>query len=248
MAKQIAFHSFRRGTGCTSVMASAAAIKAQAGKRIGIVDANLQSPGAHILFSLSGHDISHTLNDFLLGECAIEDAIYAVGNSVSVPKGQVYLLPASDNVATNMRILKNDLDIGLLTEAYTQFSSKYNLDYLFIDTGSGLNEIVLASLTVTDATLTIMRLDEQAYQGAAITLSMIKNIPALKIMIVANDVPAFYNLREIQATLAEKFGTEVNAVLPHAEQFLTLGSKDIFMMRHPQHPFTETLRGMVDQL
>ena len=136
----------------------------------------------------------------------------------------------------------------MLTEVYAQFSSQYNLDYLFIDTGSGLNQAVLASLAVSDTTLVIMRLDEQDYQGVATTLTLAKHMEVPQVLTVVNGVPTKYDLQDVQKTVAEKFETDVVAALPHSEHFLTLGSKEIFVTRYPQHPFTEALRKLVNQL
>ena len=248
MTKRISFHSFRRGTGRSSLMACITALMAKKGKRVGIIDANLQSPSAHILFGLTDNEISKTLNNYLWEECGIGEIAYDVGDSVGAPRGQTYLVPASDDMVEIMRILKEGFEVRILTEAYAQFSSQYNLDYLFIDTGSGLNESVLASLAVSDIALVIMRLDEQDYQGVATTLTLAKYMDVPQVLTVVNSVPPSYDLKDVKHTVAEKFNTDVAVALPHSEQFLALGSKDIFVMRYPQHPLTEALREMVGKL
>ena len=248
MEKRIAFHSFRRGTGRSSLMASTTVLMAKKGKRVGIIDANLQSPSAHILFDLPDDDITASLNNYLWNECEIGDIVYDVGRSVGVPRGQVYLLPASDDMVEIMRILKEGFEVARLTEAYAGFASQYNLDYLLIDTGSGLNQTVLASLAVSDTVLVIMRLDEQDYQGVATTLSLARRMEVPHVLTVVNGVPSTFDLQDVRNTIARKFETEVIAVLPHSEQFLALGSQEIFVRAYPKHPFTLALQGMVTHL
>jgi len=248
MEKRIAFHSFRRGTGRSSLMTNTTALLAKKGKRVGIIDANLQSPSAHILFGLPDDDISFTLNDYLWDQCKIGDIAYDVGLSVGAIRGSVYLIPSSDDMVEIMRILKEGFDVARLTEAFASFSSQYNLDYLLIDTGSGLNQTVLASLAVSDTILVVMRLDEQDYQGVATTLALAKRMEVPEVLTVINGVPSTFDPQDVRATIARKLETRVLAVLPHSERFLALGSQRIFIMDYPEHPFSQALEKMVAQL
>ena len=68
MAAIVSVHSFRGGTGKSNTTANVAAILALSGKRVGVIDADIQSPGIHVLFGLAGDDISASLNDFLFGK------------------------------------------------------------------------------------------------------------------------------------------------------------------------------------
>lgn len=248
MEKRIAFHSFRRGTGRSSLMTNTTALLAKKGKRVGVIDANLQSPSAHILFGLPDVDISHTLNDYLWNQCGIGDIAYDVGAAVGAPRGGVYLIPASDDMVEIMRMLKDGFEIARLTEAFTDFSGQYDLDYLLIDTGSGLNQTVLACLAVSDTILVVMRLDEQDYQGVATTLALARRMEVPRVLTVVNGVPSTFDPRDVRATIARKFETDVLAVLPHSERFLALGSQRVFVMDYPEHPFTGALGDMVAQL
>ena len=50
--KIVSIHSFRGGTGKSNTTANLASQVALAGKRVGIVDTDIQSPGIHVLFGL----------------------------------------------------------------------------------------------------------------------------------------------------------------------------------------------------
>src|SRR5512136_2134217 len=100
MAKIISIHSFRRGTGKSNLVANMAALLAAEGRRVGAVDTDLQSPSLHILFGLGEGDIGHSLNDYLRGKCAIEQAAYPMAPRLSAEvKGEVFLIPS--NADTN---------------------------------------------------------------------------------------------------------------------------------------------------
>ena len=54
MARIVSVHSFRGGTGKSNTTANVAAVLAQSGLRVGVIDTDIQSPGIHVLFGLSG--------------------------------------------------------------------------------------------------------------------------------------------------------------------------------------------------
>src|SRR3712207_7734548 len=43
------------------------------GRRVGIVDTDIQSPGIHVLFGLDEGQVNRALNDYLWGRCRSEE-------------------------------------------------------------------------------------------------------------------------------------------------------------------------------
>ena len=78
MGEIISVHSFRGGTGKSNLAANMAAILARQGKRVGIVDTDIQSPGVHVLFGYDESRMTRSLNDYLWGQAQIEDIAYDV--------------------------------------------------------------------------------------------------------------------------------------------------------------------------
>ena len=83
MSKIISIHSFRGGTGKSNITANVATIAARRGRRVGIIDTDIQSPGIHVLFGLDEKRIDRTLNDYLWGRCTVEEAAYDVADIAS---------------------------------------------------------------------------------------------------------------------------------------------------------------------
>ena len=52
MAKITSIHSFRGGTGKSNTTANLSYLLANSGQRVGVIDADIQSPGIHVLFGL----------------------------------------------------------------------------------------------------------------------------------------------------------------------------------------------------
>ncbi len=64
MSQIVSFHSFRGGTGKSNTTANVATLLAGEGQRVGVIDADIQSPGIHILFGLDEGEMHHSLNDY----------------------------------------------------------------------------------------------------------------------------------------------------------------------------------------
>ena len=78
MARIVSVHSFRGGTGKSNMTANLATTWPLQGLRVGIVDTDIQSPGIHVIFGLDESQINRALNDYLWGQCAIEDTAYNI--------------------------------------------------------------------------------------------------------------------------------------------------------------------------
>ena len=87
--KIISIHSYRGGTGKSNLTANIAWWMARRGKRVGVIDTDLQSPGVHMVFEFDTQRITFTLTDFLFGKCEVHETVY----DLSVALGLVILSP-----------------------------------------------------------------------------------------------------------------------------------------------------------
>ena len=82
--KIVSIHSFRGGTGKSNTTANLASQVAMTGKRVGVVDTDIQSPGIHVLFRMEEGSMQRSLNDYLWGKCEIEEAAHDVGGRLAL--------------------------------------------------------------------------------------------------------------------------------------------------------------------
>src|SRR5713101_9812392 len=166
MPQIVSVHSYRGGTGKSNTTANLAALLAADGRRVGVIDTDIQSPGIHILFGLDEKEIRHSLNDYLWGTCRIKDAAYDVtGRFGRTVAGAVFVIPSSMKAGDIARVLREGYDVGLLRDGLRELIESLNLDFLMIDTHPGLNEETLLSIAISDALVIILRPDQQDYQG-----------------------------------------------------------------------------------
>lgn len=250
MARIVAVHSFRGGTGKSNVTANLAALLAAAGHRVGVVDTDIQSPGIHVLFGFDPQGAPHSLNDFLWGRCDIAQTAYDVTPAVGSPagEGRLYLIPSSIRSGDIARVIHDGYDIQLLKDGYRQLIGGLPLDFLFIDTHPGLNEETLLSIALADILIILLRPDQQDYQGTAVTVEVSRHLEVPEMYLVINKVPAGFSREALEAKVASTYGCEVVGVLPHADEMMALGSAGLFVVRYPDHPVSQELRAIVRRI
>src|SRR3954471_24233730 len=114
MGRIVSIHSYRGGTGKSNTTANLAATVALSGRRVGIVDTDIQSPGIHVIFGLDEGKINRALNDYLWGRCAVEETAYNITlPQIAAQRGAVYLIPSSSKTGEITRILREGYDVGL---------------------------------------------------------------------------------------------------------------------------------------
>jgi septum site-determining protein MinD len=254
MPKIISIHSFRGGTGKSNTTANLAVLLARAGHRVAIIDTDIQSPGIHVLFQLNEQQMQHSLNDFLWGRCAIEQAACDVTAAtvgtyeVDAERPRLFLIPSSINSGEIGRVLKEGYDVGLLNDGFKQLIQQLKLDYLLIDTHPGVNEETLLSIAVSDVLVVVMRPDNQDFQGTAVTLELARRLEVDKLLLLVNKVPPAMDLQALKERIEATYDATVAAIMPLNYEMVRLASSGIFVNRYPEHPLTLELERVVSHI
>lgn len=249
MSKIISIHSFRGGTGKSNTTANLAYQIAASGKRVGVVDTDIQSPGIHVLFGLDEGKLNHALNDYLWGHCGIEQTAYDVTVNIDPNlKGQLFLVPSSIKVGEIARVMREGYDVGLLNEGFRQLIGALNLDVLMIDTHPGLNEETLLSIAISDTLLVVLRPDQQDFQGTGVTLEVARKLDVPNLMLLVNKVPSVYDPLEVKARVEKAFNSRVGEVIPHSDALMALASEGIFSQKFPDDPVSLKLKQLAASL
>jgi MinD-like ATPase involved in chromosome partitioning or flagellar assembly len=249
MAKITSVHSFRGGTGKSNTTANLAALMAMGGRRVGVVDTDIASPGIHVLFGIGDTGLGRSLNDYLWGRCPIEDTAHDVTANLGPElRGRVLLIPSSIKAGEIARILREGYDVGLLNEGFRDLIAALRLDALLVDTHPGLNEETLLSMAISNALVIVLRPDQQDYQGTAVTVEVARKLEVPCMRLIVNKVPAAFDPEEVRARVEQTYGCEVAAVLPHSDEMMVLASGGVFVARFPSHPLSALYRQALDRL
>jgi len=249
MSKIISVHSFRGGTGKSNTTANVAALLAMRGLRVGVVDTDIQSPGIHVLFNLDEDDMYPSLNDYLWGECDIEEAAHDVTANLKTDiSGKIYLVPSSIKAGEIVRILREGYDVGLLTDGFHDLIDVLELDVLLVDTHPGLNDDTLISVAISDAMAIILRPDQQDFQGTSVTVDVARKLNVPRLVLVLNKMPTTFDFDQVRATTEKTYACEVAAIIPHSDEMMILQSAGIFSVHYPNHPITAELTQLAKKL
>lgn len=250
MSKIVSIHSFRGGTGKSNISANVSAQLAARGKRVGVIDTDIQSPGIHVLFGMDEEMIQKSLNDYLWGRCEIQETAYDVTGrfqtgQITVKSGNLYLIPSSLRAGEIARVLREGYDVGMLNEGFQALIEKLNLDYLVIDTHPGLNEETLLSIAISDILIIIMRPDQQDFQGTAVTVDVARKLDVPALYLVINKALSSYDFDDLRDQAQRTYNSEVVAIIPLSEDVARMQSSDIFSLRYPDHPVSQAIRNIV---
>ncbi len=233
--------SFRGGTGKSTVVSNMAATLAENGNKVIIIDTDIQSPGMNAMFGLEADSVSETLSDYLKGSINIEEAVYDVSDIVQLKQGKIFLVPGSMSYGELADQLMQKKKHNLIRKAVESLVSSFDPDYVIIDSHPGINEEVMLTASFSDVVFNILRPDNQDYQGAQVTSSLLKKLE-VNTYFLLNRVHKKINVKELEKKLVKSFGLPVAGALPFSEEILFAESSFIFSHKYPHHNFSKEVQ------
>jgi MinD-like ATPase involved in chromosome partitioning or flagellar assembly len=106
----------------------------------------------------------------------------------------------------------------------------------------------LLSLAISDVLVLLLRTSQQDYQGTALTVQMARELNVPRLLLIANEVPALYDFDTVRAEIAQTYGCEIGAVLPHSDRLMAMAGSDIFVTHYPDHVITTQLKHVAASL
>lgn len=158
-ARVIAVSSGKGGVGKTFLTANLSYCLAQAGRKVLILDADFGLANLDIMLNLSP---SATLHDVMIGAKSLDEVI------IEGPGG-MKILPAASGMAEYTR-MTGDLQEALL-ETIGTLAAQY--DYVLLDTGAGISDVVLFSTSLADEVLIVATPDPTAMTDAYAAVKVI---------------------------------------------------------------------------
>jgi septum site-determining protein MinD len=248
MGRIVSIHSFRGGTGKSTITSNLAYCCAAKGLRAGIVDTDIQSPGVHVIFGLKESSMKYCLNDYLQGECPINEAVYDVSEKYNLKPGSLNLIPSRLRAEEIVRMLKEGFDVPRLSRGLSELIEKCTMDVLFIDTHPGIEDETLLSIAISDLLVVILRPDEQDYLGTAITLEIARRMEVPKMFLIANRVPPEFEIEPLKRNLEETYKLPVAGILPFSYSCMLAQSREMYSYTYPNDPFSSGLKAAAEKI
>ena len=250
MAKYIAVHSFKGGTGKSTVSANTAAALALSGKRVAVMDMDLEGPGIHVIFGVKESDVKFTLNDVLVDKAKISDAAIDLTARLGLKNGRLLFVPASYKIEDILEVLRAGFEINTFKSILNSLSDAFKLDYLLIDTHPGIENDTVLSMGVCDGILLVSRVDQQDILGTGIMARLASSLHR-RAWIVFNMIPpdvSHGGFQALASKLSQLFGIKAIAALPFTMPILQTLSREVFVLSQPRHGYSKAIFSMAESL
>jgi chromosome partitioning protein len=171
MTKCIAFHSYKGGTGKTTISANFSALLAKKGYNVYLLDLDVYAPSLGSYFDI--HEPKKWINDFLLGNASVDDVCIDITKKISddmkgklnvgfanSSKEEIYKLEGNvSRQSSQMQLLRNFI---LLRE---ELFVKKNADFVIIDTSPGIRYWSINTLAVSDIVILTLKMGDLDIEG-----------------------------------------------------------------------------------
>ena len=237
----ITVHSYRGGTGTSTTVANAALLATAAGRRVAIVDTDIQTPGLHRFFGLGRFAACRSLADYLVGKCEIIEAVGTMPADES--GGSLWVVPARSRINEINEILTHGYDIGLLQEGFDQLIEELDLDVVFLDTHSGMANETAVAVAVSTLLLVITRADHLTSEARE-NFVLATRLGDSGTSVVVNMVPEGIAADLVCQRAEQVYQSPVIATLPYCPEVAALGTDGLFARHHPEHEIVAAYRAM----
>ena len=187
--KVFMFYSYKGGSGRTVSSGNVAAALAKHGKRVMVIDMDFEAPGLHNVFDVSESDkYQNTLGiqDYLKGSVALEEVsdemVIDMGSEKEVKGGALpikdggkllYLMASPKTTPVAFNSEKPQLYAKMI-DLKRYFSEEENLDYIILDSASGIREAFSLPMSISNELMIFFRWTRQHFEGTCKVLSLWK--------------------------------------------------------------------------
>jgi cellulose biosynthesis protein BcsQ len=271
-AKCIAFHSYKGGTGKTTIASNCAALLAKRGFKVALLDLDVYAPSLLAYFQ---KEPAKWLNDYLLGEAEVNeimtpvtDGIQEYGSSeikgklwigfCNVKKEEVYKIEAGTSDSTKSQLRR----FILLRENLIR---DYDVDYIIIDTSPGIRYWSINALAVADTLFLTLKMGDIDVEGTKRLASEIYGSLTkygTKSFLLFNRVAGYclpghtdhgapvegHGADDTEDALARETKMDIISAIPCYCDIQFSRKEFLTALRYPDHPFTRQLETLVDAI
>jgi MinD-like ATPase involved in chromosome partitioning or flagellar assembly len=211
------------------------------GKRVGVVDLDLEGPGLHVIFGVSDADVKATINEVLQHKAPVSQSVVDLTSKFQLKAGCLIFCPAGHKLDEILSILDSGFNLYTFKKVLEDLARDYNLDYLLIDSHPGIEKDTLLSMALCDYLVLISRVDQQDLFGSGVMTEVASQLRK-PVVLILNMVPSSVSEKEaskIADRLAELFHLQVLTALPFNSDVLESLSKGVFVLEKPKDPLTK---------
>lgn len=177
MKQVITFHSYKGGTGKTTLAANLAALLAKNGNNVCIVDIDVYAPSLHAYFGDPvPNKIKYTINDYIVGACGVDDLLVEVTPLVQLSEkgslpGKIIGCFSSPKREDILKIegVKEDKNRMSMLKRFINFREelieKNDIDYIIMDSSPGIRFWAINALALSDIVFLTLKMGDMDIGG-----------------------------------------------------------------------------------
>ncbi|MHA2271844.1 MAG: MinD/ParA family ATP-binding protein [Candidatus Hodarchaeales archaeon] len=254
----LAVHSFKGGTGKTSVSVNLAAIIAASGKSACILDWDFSGPSFHDIFDFSSSEIEYYLNDFIVGECEPQDALIDISGKLGT-KGKFWVGFASPDPSDIREIARKGRkwQMRALSRIFNlrRELDTLDVDLAIFDTSPGIHYSSINAIISSDVVIIVMKPYKPDFGGTKRMISAIHESLEKKSYLLINKAPVEVVLSpsdtnslksKVEGLFEDTKKVELLGLIPCYCSVAQFDS--IIALDHEAHPFVTFLRSFLPKI
>jgi MinD-like ATPase involved in chromosome partitioning or flagellar assembly len=253
MSKIIAVHSYKGGTGKTSMSVNLAATFAKNGKKVCIFDMDFRAPSLFAI--LKTQNVEFWFNDYLNSTCEIQKALIDMSPRIA-GNGKFYASLANPATEAIRDMSSKDRKwemraLGRLLSLRETLLRDKKFDYLIFDTSPGLQYSSINAIVAADFVVVATTGDRSDVDGTKRMLAELYNLFEKKTGLVLNKVldPSLASRKiEMQNKIKEDYQVPLLGTVPCFCEILRAEGNYIFVQDKPDHPFTKLVAEMAKRI
>ena len=253
MGKIVAVHSYKGGTGKTSISVNLAATFAKHGKKVCLFDLDFRAPSLFAILKMENTEF--WLNDYLNGKCGVNKVLVDLSSRLG---GKDNFYAALANPATEAIRDMSAKDrkwemraLGKLLSLRNTLMGEQKFDYLVFDTSPGLQYSSINAIVAADFVVVATTGDRSDVNGTRRMLRELYNLFEKKTGLVINkvlDSTSKAKKDEMNARIRDVYQVPLLGVVPCFCEVLRAEGNLIFVQDKPSHPFTKILDDMAKRI
>ncbi|MBP1910258.1 MinD/ParA family ATP-binding protein [Methanolobus bombayensis] len=237
----LSFHSYKGGTGKTTFVGNLGVMLSQKGKKVCIIDTDVNGPGLHSLFDIR---YEMTLIDFLQGVCAAEDIVYKYGDT------DLYIVPSKaceEDISAMFNTPGEARD--KLLNLMKKLQEKLGIDDFLFDCSPGINKSSLLTMNLVDKAIIVSTIDVQDIRGTYVLSSMSSKL-GTHAALLFNRIPVEKrnDITSIVSDFSDKLGTELLGLISYDDFVGKTWSRKIAMQDDPECDYCVELKTISEKI
>ena len=262
LLKTIAFHSYKGGTGKTTLISNISAMFARNGFNVALLDFDLYAPSLSAYFKKKPNVF---LNDLLNGQTRISDVLYDLTNELGLSGNFFVGFSSSRKEDINEIEIRHDSKwqieaLRRFIKAKQELVDQSKVDYLFLDTSPGIRYWSINTLAAADYIFLLLKDSDMDIEGTRRMISEIYDSLSRygsKYYAILNKVPGetvkkdtllIKDEKEWIFELERAVGAEVVGSIPCFCDIQFSRHEFLYSIRQPNHPFSSGLEKIANTI